>query len=572
MGVAEGIAIGSAFIFINEEPVIDKRFSEDLTQEIKKLHDALDIAEKEINALREDSLQSGLHDEAEILEAHKQLLKDPEIKSSIERKISDDHLTASWAIDMVAKEFITLFESMENEYMRARALDIKDIFLRLQRHVLNITAVDISSMKNRSIIIAEDLTPSDTMRLDKRKIAGFILEKGGRTSHTAILAKAMEIPAIFGVGSLLSDIETGDLVCMNGETGEFSINPNEVEITRFKEMQVMIENKKGLLTRLIGMETKSKEGYLIKTEANIGSLEDLGKAIENDAEGIGLFRSEFLFMNRSNLPSEEEQFEVYKEVAQRLNGKPVIIRTLDVGGDKNIPYLNIPKESNPFLGFRAIRFCLKEVEIFKPQLRALLRASAFGNVKIMFPMISSLEELMEAKELLEHVKNDLRKQSVKFNENIEVGIMIEIPAAAIISDALAKEADFFSIGTNDLIQYCVAVDRMNDKIANLYTPYHPAVLRLIKMTIDNGHQTGIKVGMCGQMASIPELVPILLGMGIDEFSTPPSSILKNRNILNGVSKIEMMKIAEELMLLPTATEVEKKVNQLYSDHALLLAK
>lgn len=559
IGAAEGIGIGRAVLFKRAELIVEKRIAEDDEHELRKFYDALTKAESEMKVLYEYSLKGGLREEGEILKAHIEFLRDPEFKSAVEKKICEEHLIASWAIDAVAKEFIALLESMDNEYMKERALDIKDVSLRLQRHVLNAKTESDSEIGERSIVVAEELTPSDIIQMDKSKIDGFIVQKGGQTSHTAILAKAMKIPAIFGARGLLSRIQNGDLICMNGETGEFLINPADEEFARFKSMRAIRVAEKSLLAQMIGAETKSADGYVVKTEANIGSLQELNIAVENDAEGIGLFRTEFLFIGRDSMPTEEEQIKVYREAVQKMGSKPVTIRTLDVGGDKDIPYLNLPKESNPFLGYRAIRFCLEETEVFKTQLSAILRASAFGNLKIMFPMISSVEELRKAKGMLEAVKDGLRKKGVSFNENIKVGIMIEVPAAAIMSDALAKEVDFFSIGTNDLIQYCIAVDRMNDKMSDLYTPYHPAVLRLIRLVIDNGHKNGIKVGMCGQMAALPEFVPILLGMGLDEFSIPPSSILKIRKIISGIFKTEMVEIAEKLMQISTASELRKTI-------------
>lgn len=559
IGGAEGIGIGKAYIYQKSEINIEKYKTDNFLEEIDKLKKAQEKSKKEIEILYMKALSDVGEEESQIFKAHGMILEDPEFIDRIQKKIKDERVCASWALDSVSKDFIAMFESMDNEYMKERATDIKDVSSNLQRNILNIKTNDISLMEKGVIIIAKDLSPSDTILLDKNKVEGFIVEKGGKTSHAAILARSLEMPAIVGANSIMNDISDGDIIAMDGAEGVYVINPSSNELDEFLENREKLIEEKNRLKHMIGKKTQSLDGYNVKVEGNIGSLDDLEKVIENDGEGIGLFRTEFLFMGRNAMPSEEEQFIVYREVAEKMMGKPVVIRTLDVGGDKDISYFEMPEEMNPFLGYRAIRFCLKEVEIFKVQLRALLRAGNYGNVKIMFPMISSMEELLEAKDILEEAKEELRRADIAFNENIEVGIMIEIPSAAIISDLLAKEVDFFSIGTNDLMQYTYAVDRMNDNISSLYTSYHPALLRLIKTVIDNGHKNGIKVAMCGQVAGEPRLIPVLLGMGLDEFSTSSSSILRTRDVINNNSKKDMLEFVEKLLELPSAVEVEKAI-------------
>ena len=559
IGGAEGIGIGNAYIYQKSVINIEKYKTDNFSEEIDKLKKAQEKSKKDIEILYVKALSDVGEEESQIFKAHEMILEDPEFIDRIQKKIKNERLCASWALDSVSKDFITMFESMDNEYMKQRATDIKDVSSNLQRNLLNIEKNDISLMEKGVIIIAKDLSPSDTILLDKNKVEGFIVEKGGKTSHAAILARSLEMPAIVGANSILSDISDGDIIAMDGAKGVYVINPSSDELDEFLKNKEKLIEEKNRLKQMIGKKTQSLDGYNVKVEGNIGSLDDLEKVIENDGEGIGLFRTEFLFMGKNEMPSEEEQFIVYKEVAERMAGKPVVIRTLDVGGDKDISYFNMPEEMNPFLGYRAIRFCLEEVEIFKVQLRALLRAGNYGNVKIMFPMISSMEELLEAKDILEQAKEELRSVDIAFNENIEVGIMIEIPAAAIISDLLAKEVDFFSIGTNDLMQYTYAVDRMNDAISSLYTSYHPALLRLIKIIIDNGHKNGITVGMCGQVAGEPRLIPVLLGMGLDEFSTSSSSILRTRDVISKNSRKGMIEVVEKLLELPSAVEVEKAI-------------
>lgn len=561
IGASPGIAIGKALVKTDEKIEVKKNKIENVIEEIDRLSAAINIAKEQIEKLYHNTLNNIGEDEARIFEAHLMLLEDPELLGKIKDKVIFESINAEYALKEVTESFIMIFEKMDNEYMKERVADLKDVSTRVTNILLGVEMTDLSRLEEEVIIIAKDLTPSDTAQMDKEKVIGFLAETGGKTSHSAIMARTLEIPAVVGVEGIANSVENGDMVVFDGDNGKIFINPDNDIIKKYQEKRKEFEFFKGKLKELIGVDSTTKDGIKVELAANIGTPKDVEGILRNDGEGIGLYRTEFLYIDRDRLPSEDEQFEAYREVAERLKGKPVVIRTLDIGGDKELPYLELPKEMNPFLGYRAIRLCLDRIDIFTTQLRALLRASAYGDIKIMFPMISSIEELREAKKILEGVKVDLRKENKSFNEDIEVGIMIEIPAAAIISDLFAKEVDFLSIGTNDLIQYTTAVDRMNQSISYLYNPFHPALLRLIKMVIDNGHNEGIWVGMCGEVAGDPKLIPILIGMGLDEFSMSPGSILKARWIIKQISKKEMEELVNQALIMPTAKEVEQFVNE-----------
>ncbi|MTI69149.1 MAG: phosphoenolpyruvate--protein phosphotransferase [Firmicutes bacterium] len=556
-----GVAIGKALIKKEEKIDVKNTKIDDIQNEIKKLKDAREESKKQIQKLHDHAFENIGKEEAQIFEAHMMIIDDPEFFGQVEQKIKDESVNASWALKTVKDTFVTMFENMENEYMRERASDLKDVSGRIIKLLLGIKITDFSKLDEEVIVIAKDLTPSDTAQMDKEKVIGFVTEVGGKTSHSAIMARTLEIPAVVGVKELLNTVKNGDLVVFDGEEGEVYINPEESVVKKYEKKKKEYEEFTKSLDKLKGKESISKDGVKVELAANIGTPKDVDGILRNDGEGIGLYRTEFLYMDRDKLPTEDEQFKAYKEVLERMENKPVVIRTLDIGGDKELSYLDLPEEMNPFLGYRAIRLCLDKVEIFKTQLRALLRASVYGNIKIMFPMISSIEELRQAKKILEEVKKELINEEIKFDKNLEVGMMIEIPAAAILSDQFAKEVDFFSIGTNDLIQYTTAVDRMNQNISNLYNQFHPALLRLIKTVIDNGHKEGIWVGMCGEVAGDPKLIPVLLGMGLDEFSMSPISILKARWIISKLSKKEMEKKVDEILSLPTATDVENYIDE-----------
>ncbi len=556
IGTSPGISMGKVFLYVEPEIKVEKKQIQAIEEEIQRLNEALEIAKQEIDKLYRITMDTIGEEEAEIFSAHKMMLEDPEFISGIKEKISTEKINVEWAVKETANMFISLFENIEDEYLRARAADLQDVSNRLLRVLLNIQSVDLASIDEDSIIVAEDLTPSDTAGMNKDRVVGFITELGGRTSHTSIIARTLEIPSIAGVKDATKLVKHGDFMIIDGLTGEIFINPEEEIIKDYKNKLESQKEFKRELERLIGEKSTSKDGYTVELAGNIGTPADIDSVLENDGEGVGLFRTEFLYMDKDRLPTEEEQFNAYKEVAEKLGDRPLVIRTLDVGGDKEIPYLNLPKELNPFLGYRAIRLCLDRLDIFKTQLRAIYRASNYGNIKIMFPMISDIGELREAKAVAAEVREELRKENIPFNENVELGIMVEVPSVAIHSEAFAKEVDFFSLGTNDLIQYTVAVDRGNQTIAHLYNQYHPAVLRLIKMTIDNGHKAGIWVGMCGEVAGDEKLIPVLLGMGLDEFSMSASSILKARYLIKNTSKKEVETMLEDILNLPTAEDVE----------------
>lgn len=561
IGASPGIAIGEAIVKRTQEITIEKREIENIYKEIQRLNEAREKSRKEIEALYQQTLKSMGGKEASIFNAHLMILDDPEVLGQVENEIKGNRLNTEWALKEVTDRFISIFESIEDEYLKERVSDLKDVTSRIQKILLGIGTTDFSNLQHEAIIVAEDITPSDTAQMDKRRVLGFITEVGGRTSHSAIMARTMEIPAVVGVENITSKVKDGDIIILDGEEGHIIINPDKALLDAYMKKKKEYDAFNMEVSKLKGEKTITKDGFEVELVANIGTPKDLEGVLKNAAEGVGLYRTEFLYMDRDKLPTEEEQFDAYKTVAEGLKGMPVIIRTLDIGGDKDLPYLQLPKEMNPFLGYRAIRLCLDKVDIFKTQLRALLRASAYGNIKIMFPMISSIEELREAKGILEEVKEELRTKDICFNQELEVGIMVEIPSVAVMADTFAKEVDFFSIGTNDLIQYTVAVDRGSSKISHLYNHFHPAVLRLIKQVIDSGHKEGIWVGMCGEAAGDPKLIPILIGMSLEEFSMSPSSILRSRWIINNITQEKMKILADEVINLSSSKEVESYIDK-----------
>ncbi len=565
LGVSPGIGIGNAFIIDKKAMNIERKHVIDTDSEIKRLRNALEIGKNQLNELYLKTLEEVGEKEAQIFKSHEMMLEDDTFSSDVEVRIKNENINAEFAINETSDTYIKLFENIEDEYLRERADDIRDVMTRVIKILLGINNTDYSKLKENSIIIAKDLTPSDTAQIDKSKVAAMITEMGGKTSHAAIIARIMGIPTVVGLENITNKIKPNDFVICDGKSGKVLINPNQKQLKYYTQKKEKEEEVGNELKKQIGLSTVTKDGFEVSLSANIGTPRDVDMVLENDAEGIGLFRSEFIFMNRELSPTEDEQYEEYKEVLSRMNNKPVIIRTLDIGGDKNVPYIDIPKEMNPFLGYRAIRLCLGNIDVFRTQLRAILRASIYGNVKIMFPMISTMKELKDAKKILEEAKLELKKEGKSFKNNIEIGIMIEIPSAAIISDMLAREVDFFSIGTNDLIQYTLAVDRMNSKLSHLYSQYHPALLRLIKSIIENAHKAGIWVGMCGEAAGDPKLIPVFLGMGLDEFSMNAPSVLKSRYIIRGLKKKEMEQVAANTLNLENAVEVEDYLSCLFAD-------
>ena len=556
IGASVGIGIGKAVVIKDIELDIKKRNIDNFEVELELFNKALEHTKQRSKAMAEALRKRVGSKEAEILEGHVLLMSDPMLIAEIETGIRTQMLNSEYVLEDVCERFAAIFESMDDELMQQRATDMRDIKTRLQKSVLGLEDVDLSELEADSILIAKDLTPSMTAGLDPEKVTGIITQFGGTTSHSAILARALEIPAILSVAEILDKVSDKDPICMDGESGELYINPSQEIIEDFKKKQIeQIEFKK-ILETYKGKESVSKDGRKVEIAANIGKPGDVKKVLEYDADGIGLFRTEFLFMDRDSIPNEEEQFEAYKKVAVAMEDKPVIIRTLDIGGDKEIPYMNISKDENPFLGYRAIRLCLdRKDDIYRPQLRALLRASAFGNIKIMLPLITSIEEVYEAKQLIEEEKKNLDAQGIDYNKSIKVGVMIETAAATLIADILAKEVDFFSIGTNDLIQYTMSVDRGNDKVSYLYSVYNPAVLRAIKHIISEAKKAGIQVGMCGEAAADPKLIPLLLYWGLDEFSMSASYVLKSRKLVTDTD-IKSLKDMEEAVM---ALESESKV-------------
>jgi len=521
---SEGIGLGRAIVIRESDSEISNTQVTDINTELNRFLAAVERAKEEIKEIKETAQRNLGEKNAMIFDAHLLILEDPELLNMVKENISKG-MNAESALDESAKFFETILSSLEDEYMRERANDIRDVTSRVIKILNHKEEIDLKSIPSCSIVVARELTPSQTAQMNKQNVRGFVTEKGGKTSHTAIIARTYEIPAVVGIGDITSLVRDGDFLIIDGNDGTVYVNPDESLIREYEKRLEEETRKKEELRKFLQIEARTQDSRRIKLVANIAHVDETDVALKNGAEGVGLFRTEFLFMDRTEPPSEEEQFEAYKTVLEKMGERPVIIRTLDIGGDKSIPYLNIPKEENPFLGCRAIRLCLAQQDLFKVQLRALLRASVYGNLKIMFPMISCIDEIIQTKEIMKEVKTELDKEGIKYSEDFEIGIMVETPSAAIISDMLAEEVDFFSIGSNDLIQYTLVIDRTNDKVSYLYNPLHPAVLRLIKLTVDNAHKKGIEVGVCGEIASDLNMVPILIGLGVDELSVSPSKVL-----------------------------------------------
>ena len=559
IAASSGIAIAKAYRLVEPDLSFEQTSVENAENEISRFQEALSKAKSELEAIREKANKELGADKAAIFEAHLLVLSDPELIAPIEDKIKTDLVNAEFALKETTDMFITMFESMDNEYMQERAADIRDVTKRVMSHLLGVHLVNPSMISEEVIVVAEDLTPSDTAQLNRQFVKGFTTDIGGRTSHSAIMARSLEIPAVVGTKKATEEINNGDLVIVDGLKGEIHINPTPEVVESYKQTAEQYEQQKAELAKLVNEQTVSSDGVHVELAANIGTPNDLEGVTNNGAEAVGLYRTEFLYRGRDQLPTEDEQFESYKAVLEGMKGKPVVVRTLDIGGDKELPYLDLPKEMNPFLGFRAIRLCLEEQDIFRTQLRALLRASSYGNLKIMFPMIATLNEFRAAKALLEEEKANLTSEGVKVAEKIELGIMVEIPSTAVLADQFAKEVDFFSIGTNDLIQYTMAADRMNERVSYLYQPYNPSILRLVKMVIDAAHKEGKWAGMCGEMAGDETAIPLLLGLGLDEFSMSATSILKARSQILNLSKAEMEELAEKALQMSTTEEVMEAV-------------
>ncbi|MFU2158670.1 phosphoenolpyruvate--protein phosphotransferase [Caldisericum sp. AR60] len=531
--VSKGISLGFAVVYLKRKiEVNNSKDSVPIEEKKKILEKALEKTKEEIQ-LTYENLKKSNPKEAEIFEAHLLVLEDPTLQEKINKYLESQY-NLPYAVKSAFEEFIEALQNLQSEYMKERAQDLYDILDSLLRNILNVPKVDLSNLPPQSIVVAEDLTPSDTASLDRKNVLGFITERGGPTSHTAILAEAVGIPAVVGVEELFESIHDGDELIIDGTNGDVFVNPTEETKKQYTNLKKEKEEEEKLLKEKAKEFAYTKGGKRIEVAANIGSLKDVDKALEMGAEGVGLYRTEFLFLDRDTPPTEEEQFEAYKIVAERFKPHPVIIRTLDIGGDKQIPYLNLEKELNPFLGVRAIRLCLKEKDLFKTQLRAILRASAFGNVLIMYPMIAIKDEIIEANKVLNEVKEDLRRENIPFNENIKVGIMVEIPSAALNAEELVDYVDFFSIGTNDLTQYIYASDRTNENLSYLYRPLDSPILKLIKFTVDASHMKGKWTGVCGELAGDPEAIPILVNLGVDELSMSPSKIPEAKRIIRSI--------------------------------------
>lgn len=561
IAASNGVAISKAYTLEAPDLSFETEKVKDVEQEIQRLKDALDISKSELEKIKEHARQSLGDEHAEIFSAHLLVLSDPELITATEDKIKTEKVNAEAALDEITQMFITTFEQMDNDYMRERAADIKDVNKRVMAHLLDVSFPDPALINEEVVVIAEDLTPSDTAQLNKQFVKGFTTNIGGRTSHSAIMARSLEIPAVVGTKTITKDIKDGDIIIVDGIDGEVIINPAEDVLEKYRSKQADFAKQKEVWAQLKDEPTVSKDSQHVELGANIGTPNDIESVLNNGGEAVGLYRTEFLYMGNSDFPTEDEQFEAYKSVLEQMKDKPVVVRTLDIGGDKELSYLDLPKEMNPFLGVRAIRLCLERKDIFRTQLRALLRASAYGNLKIMFPMIATLDEFREAKALLLEEKDNLTGEGVEVSDQIEIGIMVEIPSTAVIARQFAKEVDFFSIGTNDLIQYTMAADRMNESVSYLYQPYHPAILNLVNNVIEAAHAEGKWAGMCGEMAGDSIAIPILLGLGLDEFSMSATSILPARTQIRDLSKEEMASYKDQLLSMSTADEVEAFIRE-----------
>lgn len=554
VNASEGIGIGNVMLIEELNLNYEKKKITDTEGEVNRFRKALEAYCVKTEAQAENIKNTIGEKEADIILGHLLMIKDPAMGSSIEGNINSG-FCAEEAVEQVCDMFIGVFSMADDELTKQRASDVEDIKSGLLATLLGKEEVDIASAPAGTVLVAKDLTPSMTSCIVKENIAGIVTEVGGKTSHSAILARAMEIPAVLSVENAMGILKNGQQIIVDGSHGEVIEDPSVGEISAYRDKTVLFKKEKAELKKFIGKETVTADGVKVELCCNIGKPDDADAVISKDGEGVGLFRTEFLYMDSSSIPTEEEQFEAYKKTVLKLGDKPLIIRTLDVGGDKDIPYLGLNKEDNPFMGFRAVRYCLNRADVYKPQLRALVRASAFGNIKIMVPLVTCLEELLSVKDMVKNIMAELDNEGIEYNKNLQVGVMIETPAAATIADILAQEADFFSIGTNDLTGYTMAVDRGNADVAYLYSAFQPAVLRMIKRTIELGASAGIMVGMCGEAAADPLLIPLLIAFGLDEFSVSATSVLKTRKIISQWTKDEAIKVAEKAMALKTEKEV-----------------
>ena len=560
IAASDGVAVAKAYLLVEPDLSFTKVNVEDIDAEFARLDDALAQSKAELEQIRAKAASTLGEEEAAVFDAHLMVLSDPEMIGQIKDAIKSNKVNAEAALKEVTDMFISIFEGMEdNKYMQERAADIKDVTKRVLAHLLNVVLPSPAMINEEVVVVAHDLTPSDTAQLDRQFVKAFITDIGGRTSHSAIMARSLEIPAIVGTNSVTSKVNAGDLIAVNGITGEAIVHPTEEQQAAFIKAGEDYAAQKAEWEKLKNEKTVTADGQHFELAANIGTPKDLAGVHNNGAEAVGLYRTEFLYMDSPDFPSEEDQFEAYKAVLEGMDGKPVVVRTMDIGGDKELPYLDLPHEMNPFLGYRAIRFCLDRTDVFRTQLRALIRASVYGRLCIMFPMIATIQEFLDAKAIFEEEKAKLVSEGVAVADKIEVGMMVEIPASAVLADQFAKHADFFSIGTNDLIQYSMAADRMSEKVSYLYQPLNPSILRLVKMTIEGAHKNGKWVGMCGEMAGDAMAAPLLLGLGLDEFSMSATSILRARKIINGLSYEEMKELSAKAVECETEAQVSELV-------------
>ncbi|NSS47770.1 phosphoenolpyruvate--protein phosphotransferase [Enterococcus faecalis] len=550
IAASDGVAVAKAYLLVQPDLSFNKTSVEDTDAEATRLDDALAKSTEELQAIRDKAAQSLGEAEAQVFDAHLMVLSDPEMVGQIKQNIQDNKVNAEAALKEVTDMYIGMFEAMDdNAYMQERAADIRDVAKRILAHLLGVTLPNPSMINEEVIVVAHDLTPSDTAQLDRTYVKAFVTDIGGRTSHSAIMARSLEIPAIVGTKEITDKVKAGDILAVNGIIGDVIIDPTDAEKSEFEAEAKAYADQKAEWDKLKNAETVTADGKHVELAANIGTPKDLEGVHKNGGEAVGLYRTEFLYMDSSDFPTEEDQYQAYKAVLEGMEGKPVVVRTMDIGGDKELPYLTLPHEMNPFLGYRALRISLSELGdgMFRTQMRALLRASVHGNLRIMFPMVATLKEFRAAKAIFEDEKQKLVNEGVEVSNDIQVGIMIEIPAAAVLADKFAKEVDFFSVGTNDLIQYTMAADRMNERVSYLYQPYNPSILRLIKNVIDSAHAEGKWAGMCGEMAGDQTAVPLLLGMGLDEFSMSATSILKTRSLMKRLDTTKMAELADRAL-------------------------
>ncbi|MCE5154644.1 phosphoenolpyruvate--protein phosphotransferase [Staphylococcus hyicus] len=560
IAASDGVAIAKAYMLIEPDLSFSETTTNDIEAEVLKFNEALKNSKIELTKIRNNAEEQLGPDKAAIFDAHLLVLDDPELIQPIEAKIRDEKASAAHALTEITQNFIVIFESMDNAYMKERAADIRDVSKRVLAHILGVELPNPSIIDESVVIVGHDLTPSDTAQLNKQYVQGFVTNIGGRTSHSAIMSRSLEIPAVVGTKTITSNVKQGDMMIVDGLTGDVIVNPTDDELKAYQQKRQSFFDDREELKKLRDEPSKTLDGQHVELAANIGTPNDLEGVKDNGAEGIGLYRTEFLYMGRDSMPTEDEQFEAYKKVLEEMKGKRVVVRTLDIGGDKELPYLNLPEEMNPFLGYRAIRLCLDQPDIFRPQLRALLRASTYGKLNIMFPMVATVQEFRDAKALLLEEKANLENEGVSVSDDIELGIMVEIPSTAALADVFAKEVDFFSIGTNDLIQYTMAADRMSERVSYLYQPYNPAILRLVKQVIEASHKEGKWTGMCGEMAGDETAIPLLLGLGLDEFSMSATSILKARRQIKQLSQTEMQQLADKAIQCATVDEVVSLVH------------